>query len=186
MPRASTHYEVLGLTPQSSPADIRAAYVRLARRHHPDTGGDVASMRLVNEAWRVLSDADKRRIYDHHTVQPAGSVHDSAVQDDSVIIDLRDDPSAPYSAGAADDDRRAGPDHSWTSAARSPASARRAAQVDQWSLLLVLTMAGLAAVNLFLGMMLTKGELLGLGILFGFLTCTSTVARVLLAMRHAT
>jgi curved DNA-binding protein CbpA len=41
------------------------AYRGLARRLHPDgEGGDAQSMVVVNEAWRVLGDADRRRAYD--------------------------------------------------------------------------------------------------------------------------
>lgn len=68
-----THYEVLGVARTATPAEIRRAYVGLAREHHPDfhTGDSPAGraaaaerMRTVNEAWRVLSDAGLREVYD--------------------------------------------------------------------------------------------------------------------------
>ena len=71
-----THYEVLGVPRSATPAEIRRAYVELAREHHPDfhtveapAAQDAATerMRAVNEAWRVLSDADRRRRYDDET-----------------------------------------------------------------------------------------------------------------------
>ena len=74
-----THYEVLGVARTAPPAEIRRAYVRLAREHHPDfhTGGGAAErdraeqrMRDVNEAWRVLSDPGLRRRYDSATQPP--------------------------------------------------------------------------------------------------------------------
>lgn len=40
----------LGLTPGSTAADVRAARRRLAKAHHPDAGGDAATMRSINEA----------------------------------------------------------------------------------------------------------------------------------------
>lgn len=68
-----THYEVLGVAPTAPAADIRRAYLRLAREHHPDRyagRADPASaaaeerMRSVNEAWAVLGDPQRRSAYD--------------------------------------------------------------------------------------------------------------------------
>lgn len=59
-----THYDELGLVPSAGPGDVRRAYVTLARRHHPDAGGDPARMRSLNAAFAVLSDPDRRRRYD--------------------------------------------------------------------------------------------------------------------------
>lgn len=68
-----THYDVLGVAPSADAAQVRRAYLRLAREHHPDrhaAGGPAARdeaerrMREVNEAWAVLSDPERRRRYD--------------------------------------------------------------------------------------------------------------------------
>ncbi len=68
-----THYEVLGVPPSASPAEVRRAYVRAARVAHPDfhTDADATTrsgaeerMRRVNQAWAVLGDDDRRRAYD--------------------------------------------------------------------------------------------------------------------------
>jgi len=65
-----THYEVLGVQSESSSDVIRQAYRGLAREHHPDrevlssaARSDV-DMSAVNEAYRVLSDQGRRKIYD--------------------------------------------------------------------------------------------------------------------------
>lgn len=59
------HYDVLGVRPDASPADIRRAYLALARRHHPDrVGGSLERMRVVNEAWATLGDPEQRQRYD--------------------------------------------------------------------------------------------------------------------------
>ena len=62
---------MLGIDPGASADEIRRAYLALAREHHPDRFGDerVPSaaderMRDVNEAWRALSDPDRRARYD--------------------------------------------------------------------------------------------------------------------------
>jgi DnaJ-domain-containing protein 1 len=61
-----THYERLGVASTAEVAEIKAAYRELARRNHPDlaNGSRSADMAAVNEAWRVLSDPERRRAYD--------------------------------------------------------------------------------------------------------------------------
>jgi hypothetical protein len=67
--RARSHYQVLGVEQDCSFEELRSAYRRRAREHHPDVAvvrGRSAgiSMADVNEAWRVLSDRDRRKAYD--------------------------------------------------------------------------------------------------------------------------
>jgi hypothetical protein len=59
------HYDVLGVRTDVSAAELRRAYLDRARQHHPDTGGRPEAMTAVNEAWAVLSDPVRRRVYDH-------------------------------------------------------------------------------------------------------------------------
>jgi molecular chaperone DnaJ len=62
------YYEVLSVTREASVDEVRKAYRREALKHHPDRNqGDTAAearFKEVNEAYQVLSDEDKRRIYD--------------------------------------------------------------------------------------------------------------------------
>ena len=62
------YYEVLGVTRDASPDDIKRAYRALARRHHPDVSHDKAGaehlFKEINEAYEVLSDPQKRAQYD--------------------------------------------------------------------------------------------------------------------------
>jgi hypothetical protein len=62
------HYERLGVPVDARVADIRSAYLRAARRVHPDVAGTGraagAQMAAINEAWETLSDADRREMYD--------------------------------------------------------------------------------------------------------------------------
>jgi hypothetical protein len=60
----TTLYTVLGISPYSDPETIRDAYRRLARRFHPDTGGDVHDMAIINRAWAELGDPERRAAYD--------------------------------------------------------------------------------------------------------------------------
>jgi len=57
-------YEVLQVDRAAEPEVIRAAYRTLARRYHPDFGGDARLMASINEAWAVLGDPDRRAAYD--------------------------------------------------------------------------------------------------------------------------
>ncbi|MEI7446591.1 MAG: J domain-containing protein [Burkholderiales bacterium] len=45
-------HEVLGVAPAAPLDEIRAAYRRAAAQHHPDRGGDTATMARVNAAWQ--------------------------------------------------------------------------------------------------------------------------------------
>src|SRR5262245_25169065 len=70
-PRMSSkrdYYEVLGLGRDASAEDLRKAYKREALKHHPDRNpGDAsaeAKFKEVNEAYQILSDEQKRHVYD--------------------------------------------------------------------------------------------------------------------------
>ena len=62
------YYEILGVERTADESVIKRAYRALAMRYHPDRNpGDrecVARMKEINEAYAVLCDCDKRRIYD--------------------------------------------------------------------------------------------------------------------------
>lgn len=60
----ASYYELLGVDKGSSVDDIRKAYRKLALQHHPDKGGDAQRFQLIGEAYAVLSDPEKRRVYD--------------------------------------------------------------------------------------------------------------------------
>ncbi|SBO44815.1 DnaJ-class molecular chaperone [Cyanobium sp. NIES-981] len=55
---------MLGVAPEASRAEIKAAYRALVKRHHPDAGGDTTTILALNAAWEVLGDSEKRRRHD--------------------------------------------------------------------------------------------------------------------------
>ncbi len=87
-------YEALGVAPTATDGEIRASYLRLARRHHPDShaAGDPqersrneSRMQEINAAWAVLGDPRRRRAHDaDRRAAAAGGA--------SSTIDPEDDP----------------------------------------------------------------------------------------------
>jgi curved DNA-binding protein CbpA len=74
-------YEVLQVHPRAEPEVLRAAYRVLARKYHPDHGGDARRMITLNDAWDVLGDPVRRATYDASRAAPAsqpGPEHQSA------------------------------------------------------------------------------------------------------------
>ncbi len=59
-----SYYDDLGLPTSASQREIRDRYRELAMVAHPDHGGDPVVFRLLNEAYEVLGDPDRRRAYD--------------------------------------------------------------------------------------------------------------------------
>ena len=64
------YYEVLGVARGASEDEIKKAYKKMARKYHPDLNpGDKTAeekFKEVNEAYEVLSDANKRARYDQY------------------------------------------------------------------------------------------------------------------------
>lgn len=62
--RMSDLYAVLGVSRTADASEIKKAYMGLAKTHHPDKGGDTEKFQQIQNAYDVLSDSDKRSMYD--------------------------------------------------------------------------------------------------------------------------
>lgn len=73
------YYEILGVPRTASTEDVKRAYRRLARKHHPDVNPNDSSaeekFKEINEAYAVLADPGKKEMYDRfgHSAVAAGS-----------------------------------------------------------------------------------------------------------------
>lgn len=106
------HYQVLGVATDAPVEEIRQAYLRLARSHHPDLVRDPArqemaerEMRTINHAWATLGDKGRRREYDRglglpppgETVHRPWMPHEPDDPDEVDPRDLLDD--TPFDGG---------------------------------------------------------------------------------------
>lgn len=70
MAGARDYYDILGLSKSASAEDIKNAYRKLAREHHPDMVAEPdkaaaeARFKELNEAYQILSDPQKKQMYD--------------------------------------------------------------------------------------------------------------------------
>ena len=65
------YYDVLGVNEQSTSADITKAFKELAKKHHPDRGGDKDKFQEISKAHDTLKNSQKRHDYD--TMRKFGS-----------------------------------------------------------------------------------------------------------------
>lgn len=153
-------YAVLGVGPAAGHDEIRRAWLGLARRHHPDHGGDPGAMQAVNEAWALLGDPVRRRQWDReHGLAAAGAAAAAAGM-----------PAEPEPE--PDDDDLLDP---------TPLLAPRRSLVD-------LVPAGLFVTAVAVGCLalaLDAPALLGVAVFVFFLSCLAVAAVAMLSLRRS-
>ena len=68
MPLIKDYYHILGVEKEASSEEVKKAYRKMARTYHPDLNQDKPGceerLKEINEAYQVLGDEGKRRLYD--------------------------------------------------------------------------------------------------------------------------
>jgi molecular chaperone DnaJ len=86
MPPRRDYYDILGVDRSATQAEIKRAFRRLARQHHPDVNPNnpeaEARFKEMAEAYAVLGDTEKRRHYDRYGHASPGSPFGAEVWDD--------------------------------------------------------------------------------------------------------
>lgn len=75
--KTNDHYEALGVSKDAPPEEIKKAHRKKARKHHPDNGGDPEQFLMVQYAYEVLSDEERRRRYDNGEPEPQNVIQEA-------------------------------------------------------------------------------------------------------------
>jgi DnaJ family protein A protein 2 len=60
----TAYYELLGVAKECTQTELKKAYMALARKEHPDKGGDPERFKQITKAYETLADPEKRAAYD--------------------------------------------------------------------------------------------------------------------------
>jgi curved DNA-binding protein CbpA len=158
-----SHYDVLGVGPSADETALHQAYVRLARRHHPDVaGGDAGRMQAINEAWATLGDPVRRARYDR-------------------ALEIGAAPTAPAATASPAADRADSfDDLAWDLADDEPL--RITVALPRWLSLLPVAMFAVAVLTFCIGLVVSSEPLLGLALMAFVLSCTLFLASPFLAL----
>ncbi|EDL46573.1 DNAJ domain protein, putative [Plasmodium vivax] len=78
-------YDVLGVHKYASTEEIKKAYRKLSKKYHPDKAKDKNSNNRfseIAEAYEILGDEEKRKVYDHHGLEAAKNVESNKMEED--------------------------------------------------------------------------------------------------------
>ena len=84
--RRTDLYRLLGVPPLASSEAVRQRWLEVAKRHHPDVGGDGALFRRAKEAYEVLRDDARRMEYERFWLQALGPFERIAPADELSLM----------------------------------------------------------------------------------------------------
>jgi molecular chaperone DnaJ len=87
------YYQILNLSSNASPVEIKKAFRRLAMQYHPDRNpGNIqdaeAKFKEINEAYEVLGDEQRRWQYDRLRSYPRGSIQGQDIFGNNMDADI--------------------------------------------------------------------------------------------------
>src|SRR5881296_144896 len=86
--RRTDLYRILGVPPLSSGETLREHWLELAKRHHPDVGGDGARFRQAQQAYEILRDPARRAAYERFWLRALGPFERVAPREDLPPLEL--------------------------------------------------------------------------------------------------
>lgn len=190
-----THYEILGVPVGATADQIRVAYRRLAREHHPDRPrGSARRMQAINEAFAVLGNDRRRQAYDVslrsvRTPAPAGGA--TSHPTDNGRTPPPEASSAHHQPASGSGRSRPAPPpgaRPYRGGSSKLVSACRSQQAGTVARLLAVAPTILFAVSLVvgvIGMMLTSRALLGVAFLLFSLSALAMVSAALLELARS-
>jgi len=84
------YYDLLGISKTANEADIKKAFRKQAMVHHPDKGGDPEMFKLISKAHEVLSNPDKRALYDQGGEEAVDNAGNNASTSQHAHMDIFD------------------------------------------------------------------------------------------------
>ena len=97
MDTGKDYYAILGVMPEAEPEIIRAVYLALAKKYHPDSSGDSGNedrLKEINAAYEILNNSARRREYDATRAEgnfETGDYEPNVDDEDLYSDDIKDD-----------------------------------------------------------------------------------------------
>ncbi|KAG8234791.1 hypothetical protein J437_LFUL006623 [Ladona fulva] len=88
-----SHYDILGLTPKATQADVKAAYYKLSMQYHPDRNKSESAAKVfrdITAAYEVLGNYKLRKLYDRGLLGATGGVSASPVHPEEKFYKSRE------------------------------------------------------------------------------------------------
>jgi hypothetical protein len=85
--RRADLYRILGVPPLASEDVIRQRWLDVAKRHHPDVGGNADAFRSSKRAYEVLRDAERRAEYERFWLRALGPFERVAARDGAALLE---------------------------------------------------------------------------------------------------